>query len=114
MKKLIMVAAMAIFFCSGFTALAQDAKTTETKQTQTDKSQTVTININGMHCGGCAKTIHSLLTKQKGYINDDVAYPGTGSIITYNPKKTTEDAIVGAIKEAGYNVEVVESEKEEG
>ena len=114
MKKLFVSVLLSMFLGMGLHVSAQNAQTVTDTQEQTAETKTVTINIVGMHCGGCARKIHTLLQKQKGYVDDDVAFPGTGCVITYDPTATTEKALVRAVKNAGYKVEVVEPEGEEG
>lgn len=72
-----------------------------------------TLQIKGMHCGSCAKTIEKVLLKQKGVISANVNFSFWEALVEYNPEKIDREEIKELIKRAGYETLEKESEMEE-
>ena len=69
----------------------------------TDKS--VEIQCSGMTCTGCENTIKSKVKKVDG-VKDVIAdFKSNVVKASFDPAKTNQDAIKGAIESAGYKVE---------
>lgn len=76
--------------------------------TQTAPTKTVTLKISGMTCAGCATAVKMAATKLDGVTDATVSYEKGEAFITYNPAKTTPEAIAKAVTEkAGFKSEVV-------
>lgn len=67
-----------------------------------DSIKTVTLNITGMSCAGCANHIHAELAKTGGIISDKIQYPGNIGVIQYNTSKISLKEIIAVIEKAGY------------
>lgn len=65
---------------------------------------TVTLKIRGMTCAGCENRIERTLKNKKGVANAIVSYGKGTALVTYNPNKTDQEEIIGAIKQLGYDV----------
>jgi len=64
---------------------------------------TVNLKIDGMHCGGCAERLTSLLEKESGVNTVAISLDeGTGSIAFGSPS-TSEEKIIGIIERAGFS-----------
>lgn len=64
---------------------------------------TTTITVEGMSCGGCAKSVRAELTQIPGVLAVDVDVPnGTVTIASDNP--VDDEAIRAAVEEAGYTL----------
>jgi len=59
--------------------------------------QTVTLNIDGMTCGGCVKSVTRLLEGVEGVEKAEVR-------ITFDESKTDTDALIDAVEDGGYDV----------
>ncbi|MDO9180831.1 MAG: heavy-metal-associated domain-containing protein [Bacteriovorax sp.] len=75
-----------------------------------NNKKTVTLKVNGIHCGGCAtkiiKSLDTLNMDQTTDINVE-----TGAVkISYNADKASLSQIKTKITEVGYQVESVELE----
>ena len=70
----------------------------------------IILQIKGMHCESCAKTIEKALSKEKGLISVNVSFSLGKAIIEYNPQEIEEEKIKKIIKKTGY--EVLEKEGE--
>jgi len=59
--------------------------------------QTVTLNIDGMTCGGCVKSVTRLLEGVEGVEKAE-------AVITFDESKTDADALIDAVEDGGYDV----------
>ena len=92
-----LMAAVALVGILGLTASAQQA---------TDKP--VVLKVSGMLCGACAKTVEKEAKKIDGVKAAKVSQPKGEAEITYDPAKTSPEAIVKTItKKTGFKAEVV-------
>jgi Hg(II)-responsive transcriptional regulator len=66
--------------------------------------KTVTLQIEGMHCDGCAATIKALLDTEAGVRQAAVSYKDRQARILYDPAAAGEDRLVAAIERAGYRI----------
>jgi len=84
------------------TAAADQAKTTET----------CTLKITGMTCGGCAVAVKMAAKKVDGVAEVKVSYENGLAEVTYDPAKTTPEKIAEAItKNSGFKAELQPSPK---
>lgn len=65
---------------------------------------TVTLNIEGMHCDGCAANVQSLLERQAGIKKAATSFKDKQARILYDPSAVTEDQVVSVIERGGYSV----------
>ena len=68
--------------------------------------ETQVINIDGMTCGGCVKSVDSALTQLDGVQSVEVDLEGNKASVTYDSSAVAVDAIVEAIEEAGFDAAV--------
>ncbi|MBK7000487.1 MAG: heavy-metal-associated domain-containing protein [Rhodoferax sp.] len=66
--------------------------------------QTVTFNISGMSCAGCARSISNVLNALNGVQTADVSLDQHRAVVEYDAAKVGPDVLKGAIEEAGYEV----------
>lgn len=66
--------------------------------------QHVTINIDGMTCGGCVKSVTNALTQVSGVHQADVSLENHNATIRFDDSQTNSEALKQAIIEAGYNI----------
>ncbi len=72
--------------------------------------KSVTLKIEGMHCGGCAETIKSLVEKQPGVQAVSVFFDDGLARILYDPNTAHEDQLVSVVEQPGFRVVGRESE----
>lgn len=60
----------------------------------------LTIPIIGMSCGGCVNSVRNALSKIPG-VEDAQVQVGTATV-TYDPARTTPEALRSAVTRAGY------------
>lgn len=66
--------------------------------------ETITMNVQGMTCGGCVASVTRVLKAVPGV--SDVAVtrePGTAKV-TFDPAQTGTPALRAAVEDAGYDV----------
>ena len=67
---------------------------------QTHTHQTLALRVEGMKCGRCVSWVHDVLKRLPGV---EVKHVEVGAArIAHDPTVTSEDAILGALWEAGY------------
>jgi copper chaperone CopZ len=65
---------------------------------------TVTLDIEGMHCDGCAANVQSLLERQAGIKKAAASYQDKQARILYDPSAVTEEQLVNIVERGGYSV----------
>lgn len=61
---------------------------------------TFTLDVDGMHCGGCVRRVQGVLEKVPGVTLEGVAVgSATG---TFDPDETSASALIDALQAAGY------------
>ena len=66
--------------------------------------QTVTLNIDGMTCGGCVKSVTRLLEGVEGVEKAEVSLKNKNAVITFDESKTDADTLIDAVEDGGYDV----------
>ena len=63
--------------------------------------QTITLNIDGITCGGCVKSVTRLL---EGVEKAEVSLENKNAVITFDESKTDTNALIDAVEDGGYDV----------
>jgi copper chaperone len=66
--------------------------------------ETLTINIKGMTCGGCVKSISNVLQPIKGVSSVVVSLEQNRASITFDPVQAKPAQFKSAIEDAGFEV----------
>lgn len=72
------------------------------KQEEQKNTATLEYAIEGMHCTSCAMNIDGALEDLPGVVSADTSYAKSTTKVVFDPEKVSPDAVLGAIKEAGY------------
>lgn len=67
-------------------------------------TQTLSLNVTGMKCGGCESTVKTALQKLDGVEDVQVSFKDNKVEVEFDAGKIGEDAIKQAITAAGYGV----------
>ena len=70
-------------------------------------SNTVTLHIEGMTCGGCVIGVRRVLERLAGVQKADVSYEKQRAVVTYDPDKVTIEQMIAAISTLKYRATVV-------
>ncbi len=62
------------------------------------------INIVGMHCNGCVKSVTNALNKVDGVTSVEVSLADERAVVQYDETKATPEQLNNAVTEAGYQV----------
>ncbi|MGR8931464.1 MAG: heavy-metal-associated domain-containing protein [Gammaproteobacteria bacterium] len=68
-------------------------------------SESVSIAVSGMKCGGCENTINTALSAIEGILSVKVSHQNKQVDVEFDPDKTDIEAIEDAIEDAGFQVE---------
>jgi len=69
-----------------------------------------TLKVEGMACGACAGTIEKLVKKVEGVASATVSQPKGTAEITFDPAKTSAEALVKIINQkTSFKAELVSS-----
>lgn len=74
------------------------------RQEGSTEMKTVDLTIDGMHCGGCAGTIESLLRAEPGVKAVNISFDDRTARVMFDPEKVDLSALVKAVERAGYQV----------
>lgn len=66
--------------------------------------ETVTLTIKGMTCGGCVKSVTSVLQKIAGVSSVEVSLEENRATLIYDPVQTKPAQFKTAIEDAGFDV----------
>ena len=64
--------------------------------------ETITLNVNGLTCGGCVASVTRVLKATPGVADAVVKLEAKSATVTFDPGKTSVPALKGAIEDAGY------------
>src|SRR5918997_3150791 len=80
-------------------------------ETTTAKEHLAKINIpvTGMTCASCVRRVERTLSKKEGVAEASVNFAAEKASVAYDPAATSLDALVGAIRDAGYGADVRET-----
>lgn len=67
-------------------------------------TRTVIYQVKGFTCITCATGLDTLLGQQKGVAASKSTYPEGKATVTFDPKQTSEQAIVTFITDLGFTV----------
>ncbi len=70
----------------------------------------ITLEIEGMTCGGCVANIERALQDLKGMHHVSVSYKDSKGVMTFDDKALASSEIVARISDEGYDVAIVESD----
>lgn len=77
------------------------------------KSQSVSLSLSGMHCSSCAGLIEKALTRTPGVKEANVNFAAEKALIFYNPNESSEQDLIDAIDEAGYQASRIDQKDPE-
>lgn len=64
--------------------------------------KTITLNVEGMHCGGCVKSVERVLTELDGVQSADVQLEGKATI-TFDENRVNVAQLIEVIEDAGFD-----------
>lgn len=65
--------------------------------------QTLILNIGGMTCGGCVKSVTRILENAAGVVKAEVSLENQNAVIEFNPAKTDAAALIEAVEDGGFD-----------
>lgn len=68
-------------------------------------SESVSISVSGMKCGGCENTVNTALSAIDGVISVKASHQDKQVDVEFDPTKTDLETLEDAIEDAGFKVE---------
>ena len=65
--------------------------------------ETLTLNIGGMTCGGCVKSVTRILENTEGVTKAKVSLENKNALIEFDPAKTNPAALIEAVEDGGFD-----------
>lgn len=65
--------------------------------------QTITLNIGGMTCGGCVKSVARILEGVNGVTKAEVSLENKAAVIEFDPSQTNPAALIEAVEDGGFD-----------
>jgi len=87
-----------------FSGLFYTQPTKEIIYVQQDNMVDITFTVEGMTCSGCENHIESEVNKLDGIVSVKASYEKSNTTVKYDRTKVTEQRIIKAINNTGYNV----------
>lgn len=69
-------------------------------------TQRVVLDVSGMVCTSCERTVMAMLARTPGVVRADVSVARREAIILYYPARTTPGALITVVKGLGYRAVV--------
>jgi copper chaperone len=66
--------------------------------------QTVTLEITGMTCGGCVRSVGNVLKALDGVAKAEVSLEKKNAIVEFDPGKVQVEQLRRSVEEAGFEV----------
>ena len=66
--------------------------------------QTATLNISGMTCGGCVRSVTKVIDALDGVVKSQVSLEKKRAVVEFDPGKLGVEQLKRAIEEAGDEV----------
>jgi len=111
----VLLAVCAVSLSAVASALAQSpAPTSAAKTSVVADTQRVTIKVTGMFCESCAVTVRAMLKRTDGVQSATVDGKRGEAVVSYDPTKTTPQALVDVINRLGYKASLPTASKVRG
>lgn len=65
--------------------------------------ETLLLDIVGMSCGGCVKSVTRILESVKGVASVEVSLENKSATVGYDPAQTAAEALIEAVEDGGYD-----------
>ena len=65
--------------------------------------QTIALNIEGMTCGGCVKSVARILEGVNGVAKAEVSLEQKNAVVEFDPARTNPAALIEAVEDGGYD-----------
>lgn len=65
--------------------------------------ESIALNVEGMTCGGCVKSVTRILENTDGVAKAEVSLENKSAVIEFDATKTNVDALIEAIEDGGFD-----------
>lgn len=64
--------------------------------------KSVVLQVQGMHCGGCAQSVKRLLEREPGVQSAEVTYETGEARVVFDPARLDERRLIAVVEGPGY------------
>lgn len=86
---------------------SNEASVSEPISNGSGETKSVNLALYGMHCSSCAGLIERQVKKVPGVAKANVNFAAEKASVFYDPSLATTDALIEAVKRAGYTAELI-------
>lgn len=65
--------------------------------------ETLKLNISGMTCGGCARSVHTVIQALEGVATVEVDWQAGTAVVAFDSASQNAAAIIEAVENAGFD-----------
>lgn len=65
--------------------------------------QTLTFRIGGMTCGGCARSVSTVLNGLNGVVQAEVSLERAQAEVVFDPERISPAGLAAAVEDAGFD-----------
>ena len=65
--------------------------------------QTITLNIEGMTCGSCVKSVTRILEGVNGVTKAEASLEHKNAVVEFDPALTSPAALIEAVEDGGFD-----------
>ncbi|PSJ80167.1 heavy-metal-associated domain-containing protein [Neisseria iguanae] len=65
--------------------------------------ESITLNVEGMTCGSCVKSVIRILENTDGVAKAEVSLENKNAVIEFDAAKTNVAALIKAIEDSGFD-----------
>lgn len=88
------------------TVTQNDTPSPVKRASESENEKKATFVLSGMHCTSCAGVITKSIRKLPGVVDVQVSFAAEKARVTFDPRQTSEMAIVAQVKKAGYRAQI--------
>lgn len=70
--------------------------------------KTTMLNIDGMHCDGCARTVEALLSRVAGVRKAEASFDARQARILHDPNEASTADLTAAVAKGGFEAKAAE------
>jgi mercuric ion binding protein len=110
MKKLMIVGALAALAGLGAIAAFAPSQSAALAEGEQVRARTATFAVDNMTCATCPITVRTAMSRVDGVRSVEVDFDARRATVSYDPARTTPEAIAAASADAGYPAQVLPSQ----
>lgn len=92
---------------NGDEAQASAAESVDDSTAETGETASVQLDLDGMTCVNCAKSIEEAFDDHDGVVDGTVDFGDRRADVDYDPEQLDEAGVAAIVEEAGFDAEII-------